>query len=553
MSETTSQASQPGTLPAEPPQAQLKSRRKLPVVWLVPLVTLLIAGWLIFDTLQKRGPEITIYFEDGIGIKDGGDIRYRGVKVGEINSIGLSANLEKVVVKARLDKSAENLAEEGSKFWIVRPEISLTHVTGLSTIATGSFIAAEPGASTKPATTFEGLAGAPVLETDNNDLLIEFHTPTQGSINAGDPILYREVTVGKVTHTRLTDSADSVKIFATVFHKYAHLVHDNSIFWNASGIDFNFKDLFDASIDFQSIESILAGGIAFVNPPGDGTPVKTGAKFKLLPDRPDELLEEINPLPGLHISLFAEKVGAVSVNDPVYYRDFQVGKVEDVKLAQNAASVEISVLIQPEYEQLIRSNTVFWNASGIDANFGLFSGVSIDVESLRSLIAGGIALATPPDDGKAVEAGHRFNLYDKPQKEWANWAPHIRLPESSEGETTILTDPAAQSTAAGGSSTGSTEEASSGSTEGQATGDQGAEDQANVAPSTPPLPKGITLQTSNFGVRPEAVQEALVDLGFSNITNIQEKGNYIYLDAYWVDRPVKLEIDAAAGRIKELK
>ena len=249
------------------PKAEIRVRRKFPIVWLIPLIAAAIAAWLVVETLASRGPEITILFEDGIGIKDGGDIRYRGVKVGVITFIGLNSDLTKVMVKARLNSSASNLAKEGSKFWIVRPEISLTQVSGLSTIASGSYLAAEPGPSNgKKATSFVGLAEAPVVETDDKSLIIELHSSSLGSVKPGDPVLYREVSVGKVTQARLNDSGDRVKIFASIQPKYAYLVRENSVFWNASGVDINLKDLFDASVDFQSVESILAGGVAFANP-----------------------------------------------------------------------------------------------------------------------------------------------------------------------------------------------------------------------------------------------------------------------------------------------
>ncbi|MEM7169289.1 MAG: MlaD family protein [Pseudomonadota bacterium] len=533
-----------------PPKALIKPRSKFPVVWLVPLVAAAIAAWLVLDTVTSRGPEITILFEDGIGIKDDADIRYRGVKVGTVTSIGLNDDLTKVVVTARLKASARNLAEEGSKFWIVRPEISLTRVSGLSTIASGSYLAAEPDPSTnKKATQFVGLKTAPIAEVDDKSLIIELHSPTLASVRPGDPVLFREVTVGKITQARLNDDGTNVKIFASISPKYAHLVREHTVFWNASGVDFNLKDLFNASVDFQSVEAILAGGVAFANPPDPGDTVKNGTNFRLHPDQPTELLLQINHPPGLVILLFAEKLGAISTGDPIYYREFEVGTIQDIRLAQNAATVEIRALIYPSYQDLIRDNTVFWNASGLDAHFGIFSGVSIDVESLRSLVGGGIALATPPKDGNPVNAGHRFNLYPKPQEEWHNWAPQITLPATDYDQISPSANEG--STSASGSGSAGTAQAAD---DGEASDSANvAPEAANVAPAAPPIPTAITLPASNLGPSTETLRDHLIDLGFSDIEKIDKKGNYFYVTAYWLDQEVSLEVDAKAGKIRQLK
>jgi paraquat-inducible protein B len=90
---------------------------------------------------------------------------------------------------------------------------------------------------------------------------------------------------------------------------------------------------------------------------------------------------------------------------------------------------EIRVLIKPRYVKLVRTGSRFWNASGADVKFGLFSGLEVNVESLKSLVGGGIVFATP-DDPKSRQArnGAVFALYDQPVKDWLEWAPRISIP-----------------------------------------------------------------------------------------------------------------------------
>jgi paraquat-inducible protein B len=86
------------------------------------------------------------------------------------------------------------------------------------------------------------------------------------------------------------------------------------------------------------------------------------------------------------------------------------------------------VLIKQRYAKLVRSGSKFWNVSGLDVNFGLFRGLEINMESLKSVAAAGIAFATPYDlKDHPAKDGMAFQLYNKPAKEWLEWAPKVQL------------------------------------------------------------------------------------------------------------------------------
>lgn len=114
---------------AEPIQ---RRRRSISYVWIVPMIAAAVAAYLVYERMQQAGPEIVIRFKDGSGLKPGqSPIKYRGVTVGEVRSIGLSPDLQTVEVRARLERSAASLAKEGTVFWIVRPELGVANVSGL--------------------------------------------------------------------------------------------------------------------------------------------------------------------------------------------------------------------------------------------------------------------------------------------------------------------------------------------------------------------------------------------------------------------------------------
>jgi paraquat-inducible protein B len=117
----------------------------------------------------------------------------------------------------------------------------------------------------------------------------------------------------------------------------------------------------------------------------------------------------------------------------VYYRGIEVGTIQSTRLNANATAAEIHVVIQRRYAPLVRAGSRFWNSSGADIHFGLFKGLDISVESLRSLLAGGIAFATPDATAKPVKDGAIFRLHDEANKDWLKWGPAIPLREGGAG------------------------------------------------------------------------------------------------------------------------
>src|SRR3954467_7598508 len=130
----------------ELPKARIKRRRLLRLVWIVPGIAIAIAAGLVYHRMQDYGPQITVTFADGGGMRVGQTpVRYRGVQVGEVTGVALSKDEKSAVVRIRLSRSGEGIARDGSEFWIVRPRVGFGQVTGLSTVLSGPEIAVKPG------------------------------------------------------------------------------------------------------------------------------------------------------------------------------------------------------------------------------------------------------------------------------------------------------------------------------------------------------------------------------------------------------------------------
>lgn len=274
------------------PKPEVSRRKQLPLVWIVPVIALAICIWLAADELAKRGPTISITFDDGSGIEKGKTgINYRGVRVGVVEDVELKPDYQGVKVTARLKKAYADMARANSVFWIVRPEIGFRGITGLDTLISGQYIAVEPGDG-PPTRDFAGHNDAPPSAADRPGLNVIVQTNQLGSISEGDPVYYREFQVGQVDRIRLSETAQKVLVHLHIDKPYDALVRQNTRFWNASGVNASLG-LLGVDIHTESLEALLAGGIAFATPnnPDMGDTVPEGAIFDLAVESDSSWLE----------------------------------------------------------------------------------------------------------------------------------------------------------------------------------------------------------------------------------------------------------------------
>jgi paraquat-inducible protein B len=278
--------------PHELPRAEVKPHKwSFPVVWVVPVLAAVVAGYLVYHRASEYGPKLTIRFRDASGLKAGETpIRYRGVPIGEVRSIELSKDRQHAEVQARLQRSAAAVAREGSIFWIVRPEIGLGNITGLGTIVAGPHIEVLPGDGA-PKTEFVGLQGTPVT-SEPKALQIVLITSRLGSLKSGSPVYYRGIEVGAVQDARLSADASAVHIDLAIKQRYAPLIRGGTKFWNVSGVEMKLSLFHGAEVNVESLKSLVAGGITFASPNDPREqPAKNGTSFRLYDEPKKEWLE----------------------------------------------------------------------------------------------------------------------------------------------------------------------------------------------------------------------------------------------------------------------
>ena len=278
--------------------------------------------------------------------------------------------------------------------------------------ALGSYVAVMPQGGGEATREFQVAAQAPPAVKHRDALAVELRTDDLGSIGIGSPVLYRTIRVGEVVGHDLVDrdgGAGHGFLIHTVIDKpYAHLVREGTEFWNASGLDVSFGTD-GLQVQLASLTSLLSGGIAFDTAPwrGKGPAAPSGTRFDL-----HESYSDVNAKRKLHgmleVVVESRSARGLAENSPVTYRSVTIGHTGEVVLSPDSASVKIPVYIEKRYAPLVRTSTRFWNATGVQAHVGL-DGVDIDVDSLTSVLSGGLGLATP-GTGDPVDRGHLFAL-----------------------------------------------------------------------------------------------------------------------------------------------
>lgn len=229
------------------------------------------------------------------------------------------------------------------------------------------------------------------------------------------PIKYRGVTVGEVRAVELSSDLATAEVTARLHKSAAGLAKAGTIFWIVRP---------EVSVANISGLGTIISGPYIEALPGNG---ETKNTFEGAEATPAALEER-----GLKIVLIAAHRGSLRVGSPVYYRGIEVGTVQEYALSDDARRVELKVFIRQRYAPLVRSDSKFWNVSGVNVDIGLFKGAEVSIESLKSLVSGGLSFATPEPgkDGQPAKDGAIFPLYDEPKKEWLEWAPAISLPTS---------------------------------------------------------------------------------------------------------------------------
>ena len=267
--------------------ANIKPTTPISKVWVIPILALLVGGWMVYYQWKNQGPLITINMQSASGIEvNKTPIKVRDLDIGQVKRIELNPDLNGVTVTARIDNNAARLLNENTQFWVVAPRISFSEVSGLNTLLSGSFIAmtAESGnqevlqftALERPPVTPPGTPGLHVKLTSQNDEL---------TYKPGDTLIYKGFKVGEFEEVNFNVDEGVIEYRAFIHDPYHKLINANTRFWNVSGVKLQLAST-GLTIQTGSLETLLANGVTFGNPQGvtKGTAIDNDAEFVIYND-----------------------------------------------------------------------------------------------------------------------------------------------------------------------------------------------------------------------------------------------------------------------------
>ena len=336
------------------------ARNRLSYLWLLPVIALGIGLWLAWSRLSQIGPIIQIAFTSAEGLEAGKTkIRYKDLAVGTVTSIDLSNDLKQIIVTAQMLRTAEPLLKKDSQFWIVKPQITASGITGLGTLVSGNYIAVSPGKEEGHANYFTALEEAPQIQNDEEGLRIRLNTDSTEGINVGTAIYYRGIAVGQIEQIRFSEHYDNLYLTAFIHAPYDRLITNNTKFWNVSGINFS-MGAEGANLEMQSLEALVRGGITFSTPTtlnNNDTPASPGTVYTLF-ENERASTERTGFEKEYYVVYFDSTTRGLRQGAPVYFNGMNIGEVIDIRLLydETANTAVTPVLIALEPDRIDRVN-----------------------------------------------------------------------------------------------------------------------------------------------------------------------------------------------------
>jgi paraquat-inducible protein B len=333
-------------------RAGIRHSRRIPVIWIIPIIAIAIGVWLAWDTLSKEGPTITITFETAEGLQAGqSQLKFRDITLGTVKRLDLSKDHAHVAVTVATTRQAEPLLTDQTVFWVVKPRLFAGNISGLDTLLSGSYIGMMPGATEgKPQRAFTGREEPPVLQANIPGHTFSLKANRLGSISVGSPVYFRDLNVGEVLGWDIADMAQSVTIHTFVRAPYDRYVTNDTRFWNASGVSLKIGGT-GVELQLESLRALLLGGIAFTTPDGKsvGTMSADNHVFPLFASKEAaDAASYSRKIPV--ISFFPGSVRGLGPGSEVTMHGLAIGHVTSVALSYDPVKDTIVAPVRYEVE-----------------------------------------------------------------------------------------------------------------------------------------------------------------------------------------------------------
>ena len=336
---------------------KLEQKKAVSFIWVLPLIILGVLGWIAYESYMKKGTNITVIFKSAEGLKEGvTPLEYKGLQLGKVTEISMHEDLKSVKVNILVKKEvAKYVANESSQFWIRKPTISLTKISGLSTLISGHKIELSPKFkkeedynSTNEQLFFEGLDTQPNDEYEDNGYYISLIANDKDNVEIGTPIFYNKFQIGEIISKEF--KYEKVFLSAYIYDKFNYLVNQSSKFVINEALKVNYGAS-GLNIEVGSLYSALVGGVTVVTPNKDAKKIEKEEVYTLFAKKDDLRKKEY-----FHINF--EKANGIEENSAIIYKGIEIGRILTVGL-QNEI-LQTKAYVYDDYRYLLTNNTKFF-------------------------------------------------------------------------------------------------------------------------------------------------------------------------------------------------
>lgn len=310
---------------------------KFDTIWLVPLIAIMVAGWMLYADWASKGPEIQLIAPNAEGMEAGKTtVKELNIVVGKVTDIRINDNFDKAIITVQMNQGTEGMLKKDSKFWVVKPRIGTQGVSGLETLLSGSYIDIDPGTEGKPSKKFTLLEEPPLSSAKDEGIRITLNSLDNSKLSVGTLIHFRGFPVGHIEKIGFDIEKSAITYQAFVRAPYDSLVNDAVQFWMTPAISLKSSSR-GVELRLDSFETLISGGISFglLNNTKAGDAIDDLDKFRLYATKEDARNNHYDHYLE-YIFLFTENISGLELGSPIEFHGVRVGTVQLVPYIDNA-------------------------------------------------------------------------------------------------------------------------------------------------------------------------------------------------------------------------
>ena len=331
MSTPEEQVNSPGDVP------QTSHRRTVwpNLIWGIPLLALLIVGYLGVRALFNRGELVTVTFSRAAGAKAGmTKVLYQGIEAGQLMKIEPNPDGRRLDFILRLVPAAKSGLNSNARFWLIGANPNFSDLSSLKAVVSGIAIGYAPGEGGESEDHFEGLEQAPLILPGDKGTRYALRAHSLNSIHEGSIVLFHGQAIGKIIEIHFAGNK-GFRLQAFIDQPYDSLIRPGARFWKISPLRLSFTGG-GITANLAPLSTLLAGGIDFevdtTNPNDPQSP--TGTEFTLYSSHSAARQGLSGPTVSYEFA-FDGDAGELDETSAVTLLGYQIGEVESTRLAYN--------------------------------------------------------------------------------------------------------------------------------------------------------------------------------------------------------------------------